>query len=364
MTLLRSTPRRGCAWIFKTLAALTAAGLLASCTSALPGATAGAAADGSTLRRSAADRRMDIGCEINGAGFGDPQWRELVRRQFNLAVVDWGFYWGEVESTRGNFDFSVTDPQFDFARSAQMKVRAHALVFPGTLPGWLSQSGFSKDELGAVLREHVSRIVGRYRGRASQWIVVNEPYIHPYRQEDVFYRALGYDYVEMAFRAARRADPAATLIYNDCCNETAGGVMTGLTRQMVRRLKSVGLIDGVGLQMHLDGASPPGKLDVVATMRSYGIPVHVTEFDVNLKDLRGTREQRYARQARIYKEMLEACLESGVCRSFSVWSAGDRHSWLENPKSSPLASPHADPALFDDDFHPKPAYFSLLEALR
>jgi GH35 family endo-1,4-beta-xylanase len=56
--------------------------------------------------------------------------------------------------------------------------------------------------------------------------------------------------------------------------------------------------------------------------------------------------------------MLSACLESGVCESFSVWGLGDQFSWLMRYSSL------ADPALFDNELNPKPAYFTLLEILR
>ena len=109
--------------------------------------------------------------------------------------------------------------------------------------------------------------------------------------------------------------------------------------------------------MHLDAAQPPDKQDVIVTMQNYGIPVHVTEIDVNLTNVPGTQEARFALQGQIYGDMLTACLDSGVCASFSVWGFWDKYSWLER------YSAEADPTLFDDDLNPKPAYFTLLEIL-
>jgi endo-1,4-beta-xylanase len=193
--------------------------------------------------------------------------------------------------------------------------------------------------------------------------VVNEPYIYPYRLNDVFYNTIGLEYIEIAFQAAREADPTATLIYNDSDNHSSSGIITNLSREIVQRLKEEGLIDGVGLQMHLDGSNPPDKDDVITTMRSYDVPVYVTEFDVNMKNVYGTVEEKYEIQAKIYGDMIEACLESNVCKSFSVWGIGDHYSWIETQQWYQHYSKEGDPTMYDDSWQPKPAYYAMLEVL-
>ncbi len=239
------------------------------------------------------------------------------------------------------------------------------LVWPADLPDWVKNGNFSRDELTAILRNHITQIVTPYKGKINEWVVVNEPYFNPYRQNDIFYKTIGLDYIEIAFRAARESDPSATLIYNDALNETAKGLTTQLTHQIVQMLKSKDLIDGVGIEGHMLQYQPmPDKNDVIATMRSYGVPVYVTEFDVNLKDVSGTQEQRFAFQANAYKEMLEACLESGVCKGFTIWGISDKNSVWETQKGLDGYSPKANPLLYDDNLNPKPAYFALLQVLQ
>jgi len=148
------------------------------------------------------------------------------------------------------------------------------------------------------------------------------------------------------------------LLYNDEYNHTSNGEYTALTAENVKRLYGEGLLDGVGLEMHLDANDPPDKQDVVDTMKSYGVPVHVTEIDVNLAGVPGTQAERLALQADIYGDMLSACFESGKCQSFSVWGFGDKYSWLEWYYAD------ADPTLFDDALQKKPAYSTLLEILK
>ncbi|MBI4790137.1 MAG: endo-1,4-beta-xylanase [Chloroflexi bacterium] len=148
------------------------------------------------------------------------------------------------------------------------------------------------------------------------------------------------------------------MIFNSGDNETSDGKMTPVTREIVQRLKAKGLIDGVGLEMHLDGMMQYTKADVIATMKSYGLPVYITEIDVGLKNVPGTPEERYARQAQVYGDMFAACVESGMCKSYAVWGIGDKYSWLERE------SRNADATLYDDNLNPKAAYFAVREFLR
>ena len=82
--------------------------------------------------------------------------------------------------------------------------------------------------------------------------------------------------------------------------------------------------------MHLQGSNPPDKQDVISTMKSYDIPVYVTEFDVNMKDVGGTQEDRFSQQAIIYKNMLEAALELEACKDFLIFGLVDKLSVWEN----------------------------------
>jgi len=193
---------------------------------------------------------------------------------------------------------------------------------------------------------------------------VNEAYI----EGDIFRRVIGDDYVDIAFQTARETDPSAILIYNDFNNHSPvgnypDGERTQLSRYIVQRLKDKGLVDGIGIQMHLDGLRPPNKEEVIATMQSYGLPVYVSEFDVNLRRTKGSQEQRFELQAEIYKNMLEACLESTVCNHFVVFQTVDKYSVWETMPTLPFYSTSADPTPFDDDLRPKLAYFAMWNVL-
>ena len=323
---------------------------------------------GPTLRELAEAAGLELGTQLTGGATGllyeaAPLWQQRVLTDFNSVTIDSGIYWpDDVEPLPGEFDFSIADRQVAFAQANGLTIRGHPIVYPSCafcMRGWIVARPFTADELTAILQAHVGQVVEHFRGQMREWVVVNEPYRSPGREADLFYNSLGWNYVTTAFQAARAADPSALLIFNDTDNHTLEGWTTPQTWRLVRHLKTLGLVDGVGLQMHLDASVPPAKEAVIAAMRSYGVPVYVTEFDVDLTHVGGAQSDRESLQAAVYRDMLEACLESGVCLSFTVWGIGDKYSWLEEHQSLP----NADPTMYDDQLEPKPAYFAVYDAL-
>ena len=151
-----------------------------------------------TLRQFADKKQVQIGTEFTGWYFGDSEWREIVGNEFNLAAIDWGFYWRDVEPQQGQFNFSIADKQVAFARTKNMAIRGHPLVFAtnsSDFRDWIVNRSLSRDELGQILQQHITQVMNHYKGQVSQWVVVNEPYINPYRQKDFFYSTMGYDYI-------------------------------------------------------------------------------------------------------------------------------------------------------------------------
>jgi len=216
------------------------------------------------------------------------------------------------------------------------------------------------------MKNHIREIMIHFKGKINLYGVVNEsrtqevlkPDGRPY---DMFNVIIGESYIEEAFKVARETDPSAILIYNETFNETKQGDYYPRTKEIVDRLRAKGLIDGVGIQMHLDGSSPPRKEDVIEAFRSYGIPVYLTEFDVDMSKVPGSAEERNEIQARIYQEIVGACLESGVCKQIWFWDVYDKYSWLDEKRGG---DPKADPTMFNDSLQPKPAYFAVFDALQ
>jgi endo-1,4-beta-xylanase len=313
------------------------------------------------LRDLADQAGIQIGVGIEARMFSQPKFFDVMKHDFNSAVLHSGIYWQNLEPVKGgDRQFYLAQDQIDDLRKhgiqSNVVIRGHPLIWAQDLPTWLVVGGYSKEELTTILKEHTIALVNQFKGTITQWVVVNEPYR---KGDDFFEQGIGPEYVDIAFQAAREADPSAVLIFNDNRNETSGGVNTRQTKQIVTRLKSKGLVDGVGLQMHLFGEDPLNKKDMITTMQSYGVPVYITELDMSMANVTGTQEMRFAKQAQIYGDVLDACLKSGVCRSYTMWGVGDKYSWLEFY----LNWANADGTIYDDELNAKPAYYELLRVL-
>ena len=266
--------------------------------------------------------------------------------------------WEFVEPERGRFDFRLADELVDAARRTHKRVRGHPLVWDQQLPGWLKDGDWDREELADVLRDHVRRLVGRYHGRVAEWDVVNEPFDEDGGwTESVWYRVLGEDYVDIAFRAAHEADPDARLFLNEVGAEHPGPRARALLR-LARDLRRRGVpIDGVGFQNHTTVTGAPSRADLAATFRRYaalGLDVAITEMDVVIPP-DGAPPDPLARQARAYEDAARACRDAANCTGLTVWGVTDRYSWKGADRQ---------PLPFAADGRPKPALRALLDTLR
>lgn len=312
---------------------------------------------------------VDVG--VFGSFLSDKSYADLLTKQANLltsAEFNWGISRQPLRPDKNTFDFTLPDVAVNFAQKNDMKVQAHHLIWWNVLPKWLAKNGgfskatdFSAEELKGIMKNHIQTVVNRYKGKVDEWTVVNEAFFDGRLNNTFWLQNLGSQYIELAFQWAREADSSAKLILNqdgaDSTNKNSD-ILYGTVKDFVSRNIP---IDGVGLQMHLKGDAPPprdGVFQNIKRLTDLGVGVYITEFDVDLTNVPGTQDERWDKQAQIYREMLETYLAAGG-KSFAVFGLSDKYSWYNEQNK-----PSADATAFDRYFNPKPAYAAVQDVLR
>ena len=311
------------------------------------------------LRDAAASAGRLVGAAVYSSGFAsDPTYAGAAGRHFNSLTAEYEMKWDPVQKSPGVYDFSGGDAIVAFAESHGMRVKGHALVWHGATPKWVES--LSPPELRIAFEDHIRTVAGHYRRRVYAWDVVNEAIddARPGLRSTVFSRGLGDDYVAEAFRLARKADPEAELAYNDYSGE-------GLNRKsdaiydLVKDLRQQGLVDGVGLQMHISAASFPAVADIRANIQrlaDLGLQVNISEMDVRIREVAGDVATRLARQRQVYRDVVGACVAVPRCEAVTFWGFTDAHTWIDG------AFGPDDPLLLDEQYRAKPAFFGVEDA--
>jgi len=221
---------------------------------------------------------------------------------------------------RSEIDLSWPNYQVRIAHENGMDARMQAVLFPGDMPKWM-ENGFSQDDLDWIVKLIME---DAKQNHVEEFVVVNETGA-PDERNDPYWKKFGEDYVIRAYTQAREIYPQAKLIYNDANNHRKGYVTTISTLKIASDLKKLGLIDYVGVEMHIDSTNIPNKQDLIDVFQSYPAPVVITEFDALLTDI--PEAQRDSKFTEITKTVFDGCLESKVCLGITTWGNNDSVGW-------------------------------------
>jgi endo-1,4-beta-xylanase len=308
-----------------------------------------------------------VGCAITSQRLADPAFTGLLLRNVSQLTAEWEMKMEYILQADGAFRFDAPDAIAAFASANQMRLFGHTLVWYAQDPAAFHPLDGKPGPFADALRNYILAVVGRYRGRAVGWDVVNEAVAEDGDglRDSLWSRNLGQiDYMRRAFDNAREADPGAVLLINDYNLESLPKKRATFMRLVETLLKSGAPVTGIGTQSHIAADLKPGAAaEAIRDLASLGLPIHVSELDISLNRGRGLLSSEIdlqAAQNRLAHEVAEAFAGLPARRrfAFTVWGLRGGDSWLRSPKENP-GPPWDQPLPFDDEGRPRPMLAAL-----
>lgn len=325
---------------------------------------------------------MLYGCAVQPALLrSDRAYAQLIVDQCDILVAENSLKWNAVHPAIDQFNFVAADILLGFAEQHGMKVRGHNLVWHEALPPWFA-GAVNKANARQVMVDHIQTVAGRYAGRMHSWDVVNEVvWLQDGRPDGLrtspWLTLIGDDYIELAFRTARNADPQALLT----CNEFGIELDTPDNQAkrdavllLLRRLKARNVpVDAVGIQSHM-GAAEMGRFtgaglrSFMAEARRLDLQVFLTEMDMSDKHLSPAGQATLNAQqvdpavAAGYAKYLKVALSDPAVTAVLTWGITDRYTYLSwNAAKQQLEDVRPFP--FDKDYHATASFYAIRDAL-
>ncbi|MFI5162858.1 MAG: endo-1,4-beta-xylanase [Sphingobacteriales bacterium] len=319
-----------------------------------------------------------VGVAVSAHDLKNPQEAALILSQFNSLTPENAMKMGPIHPEENHYNWRDADSIVAFAQTHGLRVRGHNLCWHEQTPAWLFKnadgSQVTKDVLLKRLKDHITTVVNRYKGKIYAWDVVNEAIDDDstkFLRNSLWYQICGDDYIIKAFEYAHEADPNAILFYNDYNTERPE------KRERVYRLLKMLVdakapIDGVGIQAHWSIYEPSQK-DLIATIKKFsslGLKVQVTELDMSIYPWEKNRRNLRPGESDAYTPELEKKQTNQYAMVFKVfrqykdvitgvtfWNISDKNTWLDG---YPVPGRKNYPLLFDQNFQPKKAYWKVV----
>ena len=319
----------------------------------------------------------------------DAQGDAIITQQFNSISPENVMKWAVIHPRPDAYDFTLADKYVEFGLKNHMFIVGHNLCWHSQTPDWVFKdekgNPLTRDALLQRLHDHITTVVGRYKGKIDSWDVVNEALNEDGTlRQSLWLKIIGEDYIVKAFQFAHDADPAAQLNYNDYNLETPAKRKGAIA--LVKKLQGAGVpIAVVGNQghLHLDGPSAPDEEATVTDLAAAGVKVAITELDIDVlpsawghtADVSAKVDDTAKPNLNPYPHGLPDNVQQALTKRYAdlfavywkhrdvvarvtLWGVTDEQSWLNN---WPVRGRTSYPLLFDRNGQPKPAFQAVLK---
>jgi endo-1,4-beta-xylanase len=311
-----------------------------------------------------------IGIAIEASQLEIPELSELLKKHFSSITAENSMKPESMQPLEGHFDFRDSDKIANFAKENGIAFRGHTLIWHNQTPEWFfveDGKQVSKEKLQERMKAHITEVVQKYKGQIYAWDVVNEvidPNSPDGLRKSKWLEIMGEEYIELAFRYAREADPGAKLFINDY--DTTDANKRQAIIDLVKKLQEKGVpIDGIGMQMHISLQKPTLE-EFEKTLEEFsklGLEIQITEMDITiyeddtqsfteisdeLLNEQGHRAKDLFAIIDKYKEHI-----TGV----SFWGLTDEFTWLRHY----FVERNDWPLPFNEEYEAKPFYWGIVD---
>ena len=320
-----------------------------------------------------------IGVAISSRSIINKEEANLITHQFGSITPENAMKMGPIHPKENEYFWKDADSIVAFAQAHHLKIRGHNLCWHEQTPSWFFKDAsgnlVTKEVLLQRLKDHITTVVNRYKGKIYAWDVVNEAIDdnpNNFLRNSLFYQICGEDFIVKAFEYAHAADPKAILFYNDYNTERKEKADRIYT--LLKKLKDKGVpINAVGLQGHWSIFEPTqNELEyTINKFVSLGLKIQVTELDVSIYKWEKEKRKKAATDADVLTPELEQAQAEKYKMLFATfrkyknditgitfWNTSDKSSWLDN---YPVTGRKNYPLLFDVNYQPKKAFWEVVK---
>ncbi|KIO17875.1 glycoside hydrolase family 10 protein [Tulasnella calospora MUT 4182] len=316
-------------------------------------------------------------CDLNTLAYTHRRfWGTCVKfgetnSQYHALSVDFGefgmltpinaFGVSTIQPSQGIFSFTATDQIVNYwLGSTKARLWIHTLLPTTGLPTWLANGSWTQATLTAVIQNYVTTVAGRYKGKIYAWDVISEIFDdNGSWRPNVFYNILGTNYVTIALKAARAADPNAKLYIEEYNAEPVNAKSNALY-SLAQTLKVSGVpLDGIGFEGHVVAGQIPTIGNVMANVgrfTSLGLDWAFTQLGVRIVNGGAS----VSRQMEDYIAMLSVCLNSARCVGVVTSGIVDT---ITIEGTGVWGGPSWTETLFDTNYNTVPAYYGIANSL-
>ncbi|MBR3675374.1 MAG: endo-1,4-beta-xylanase [Bacilli bacterium] len=262
---------------------------------------------------------------------------------------------------------------YDWAEEHGIGVRHHTFVWYSQTPAWFFTTDYTQngpkasrelmlERMENYIKTTIETLNERWPGLVYAIDVANEAVENGglRTNNNNWYTTVGDDFVYYAFKYAseikEELEMDVELYYNDFAFDYQPNLCRWALENILKDAIDEGLIDGVGLQTHLDsGANMDNIINDAKYVKQKGLKCQLTEIDITTN---GTSQNEYDKQSNAYKTLIKKVLENNASKETDInavvlWGITDNLSWKRNQY----------PLLFTENYEKKPAYTGFLSAL-